>query len=1115
MRSAFFKLALLILSSLIAVSGWAQTRRISGIINSEEDGKPLAGVSVIVKGKIGGTQTNSTGEYSIDAAESDLLVFTFTGFATQEVPVGNSLTIDLTLKTAVAKMEEVVVVGYGSQSRRNVTSAIAKLDKEVLASAPRSNVGTAFQGTVSGLQVVNATGQPGASPLILLRGGASINTPGAPLVVVDGIIRSFNDIASEDIASVELLKDAAATAIYGARANNGVILITTKQGKAGTAQISYKFTGGYNVQREGYDYFGAKDYIFYTRLGNLNSGRTAAQVNTSRGYGLPTGPGVASGTGRADSLSFDIKRYNPGIDDYLFARGWDSVGDPYGGGTIIFKDHGGEIEDLVFRNTYTRDHYLSATGGNDKGRYFASFGYYDEDGIIVGSGYKRYSGTLNGSYKVKKNVEISSAVALSTSSQYGAATSDVNTLYRSMALWPTFNPWLDSAKSIPNPGNSASDGNPLYWLSKTQRKNEVNRVTASGAVKWDIIPGLYIKASANAYLLEFLDESFTNATQTYTNVFSPTQPSFNNTSRPSVSSFSREFQRQFNAFVNYAKTFGGRHNINPMLGAEYFGTRSYDMRVWGTNAPTDDIPTGNASTVFPATLDANGVQLNYTARSEYSIVSAFGRLNYDYDQRYLLTLVFRQDAVSSLAEENRTGFFPGMSAGWNVHREGFFKNSGISKYASTLKPRISYGENGNVAGLGRYEVQGGYSSQGLYNGGATFLNTLPVNSDLRWEKSKTTDIGVDIGLLNNKITFIFDYYSRETSDLLTNLQLPSYTGFDRYRTNLGNYQNIGYEFTVNANIINQPHGIRLDIGANASYVKNKILKLPYNGNENNRQGGLQVYDPKTGSVIWVGGLQEGQTLGEIYAFRQESIFVDDAEIAKVASNRIDLVAQISGPGVTFGSGKITPGDVNWADLDRNDTIDSRDQVRIGNIYPKWTGGFNTNLAYKGFTLYSRFEFALGHTIYNDLVARTLGNFQGTFNYFDLQKQAWSPTNTVTDVPKVYYADQVAAPLGKKNYTRSNNAGSVLNSNNSRFYEKGDYLAAREITLSYDFSKSLLSKTKVLSQSRIYASMLNLFYITNFSGPTPEPPISGGSINGVYAGTYPTPKTFVLGVQVTF
>jgi hypothetical protein len=309
------------------------------------------------------------------------------------------------------------------------------------------------------------------------------------------------------------------------------------------------------------------------------------------------------------------------------------------------------------------------------------------------------------------------------------------------------------------------------------------------------------------------------------------------------------------------------------------------------------------------------------------------------------------------------------------------------------------------------------------------------------------------------------------------------------------------------------------VGANASFVKNKILKLPFNGNENNRQGGFQIYDPASGKLIWVSGLQEGQALGNIYAFQQVSIFKSDAEIAKVAGNRYDNIAKIAGPNLPLNSNNlayITPGDVNWLDVDKNDTIDSRDQDYIGNINPKWTGGFSTNLSYKGITLYTRFEFALGHIIYNDLVARTLGEYQGTFNYIDWQKNAWSPANPNSDIPKVYSADQRNAPQGKKNYTRGNNANPNLNGNNSRFYEKGDYLANREITLSYDFSKSFLSKTKVLSQSRIYLSANNLFYITKFSGPTPEPPVNtDGVITGVYQGTYPTPRSYVVGVQVTF
>ena len=1089
-------LSFLFFFMLLVGTSSAQSNKISGRVVASEDKLPLSGVTVSVKGKTAGTQTAANGSFSIDAAKGETIVISFIGYQSQEIEIVSSASLDIQLSSDAAKLGEVVVVGYGTQSRKNVTSSISKLNQEVLASTPRSNMGGALQGTISGLQVVNSTGSPGASPLILLRGGASINNPGSPLVVVDGIIRAFNDIAAQDIESVELLKDAAATAIYGARANNGVILITTKQGKVGTSQVSYKYTAGYNRNRQGYEYMNARDFIYYNRLGNLNSGRTLAQVNSARGYGLLTSP--------ADLATFDIQQFSA-ANANLLGKGWDTVSDPYGG-TIIFRDHGNEMDNIVFRNTKTNDHFVNMSGGNDKGKYYASFNYYNEDGVVIGSSYKRFAADLNGSYKVKPNVEISSAVNMSTSAQYGTLTAESNTFYRSLAMWPTFNPWIDSAKTIPNPGNSISDGNPKYWLDKTKRTNEVNRITASASVKWDITKDLYIKATGSAYLFENLDESFTKATQLYTTIFT-NPPTFNNTTRPSSANFTRAFQTQYNAIINYTKTFGKSHNVNAMMGAEFFDTRAFEMQTAGTLAPTDEVPTVNAATAFAAGS-------NYSTRSEYAIASTFGRLTYDYDQRFLLSAVFRRDGVSSLAEKNRFGFFPGMSAGWNLHREKFFKNSSLSNVISSLKPRISYGQNGNVAGLGRYEVQGAYGAQTLYNNNGGFLYTGITNEDLRWEKSKTTDLGLDLGLFGNRVNFVFDYYDRITTDLLTNLALPSYTGFSTVKTNLGSYQNKGYEFTVNGTVLNAPRGLKLDLSANASFVKNKILKLPFNGNELNRQGGLQIYDPATGKVVWVGGLQEGKQLGDLFAFKQVSIFKDAAEVAKLAGNRWDQVALIGGPNRP-GTGKITPGDVNWLDVDKNDTIDSRDQVNVGNIYPKWTGGFSINLSYKGFSLYTRFEFATGHTIYNDLFARTLGNFQGTFNYFVDQKRAWSPTNTNTDIPKVYYADQVAAPAGKKNYTRINNASAAINSNNSNMYEKGDYLAGREFTLSYEFPRNLLSKIKFLSRGRAYVSGSNLFYMTKFTGPTPEPPVAGGSITGYYNGLYPVPRSFVLGVDVAF
>lgn len=1075
----------------------AQDRNIQGKVRDANTGELLGNVTISVKGSKQSLQTKPDGTFVLPTNPNAILVITSTGYQSVEVKVGQGESLDIKMESSNQQIDEVVVVGYGTQSRRSVTGSISKMDKEVLQNSPRSNVATALQGNIPGLQVVNKSGQPGAAPMLKLRGGASINNPGAPLVIVDGVIRDLNDISSDNIESIDLLKDASATAIYGARANNGVLLVTTKTGKAGTSNVSYKFVGGYNQRRDGYKYMNAGDYIQYTRQGYLNAGRSLESVNSARGLGISTDPAYNS--------SFDIKKYTDELKP-LLNEGWKLVDDPYGG-QIIYKDHGGEIEDVLFRNTYTKDHYVNVSGGNDKGKYFAAFDAFDEDGVIVGSNYKRYTGDINGSYKIKPNIEVSTNVTLSTASQYGAPGSETNALYRTLAIWPTFNPWVDEAKTQPNPGVATNDGNPLYWLGRLKRKNETNRIIANASVKWDILPNLYLKVSGNGYMKEAFNESFQMSTQTYSNIFANPQ-TIGSSSRDAYRKLDRDFQTQFNGILNYNTSIAEKHNISAMVGAEYYKMKTDYMQVYGRNAPTDDIPTVNASTVFPA-------DLNNTTASEYRIISSMGRLAYDYDGRILVNAVYRLDGTSILARGNRTGFFPGASAGWNIHQENFFKNSNLSRYITTLKPRVSYGENGNIAGLGRYQVQGIYDQQANYNGLAGYLNTSPVNTNLAWETSKTTGAGLDLGILNNRVTVLFDYYDRRTSNLLTDLELPSYVGFGKIVTNLGTLQNKGYEIGIQSQIIRNPEGFNLNIGANAAYVKNKILELPSNGNEFNRQGGIQVYDPSSGQVEWVGGYQEGRTLGDIYAYKQVSIFKDELEVNQIAGNRKDNIAGITGPNLPAGTnGRITPGDVNWLDVDGNDIIDSRDQVYIGNINPKWTGGFTTNMSYKGFSMFTNWEFALGHTIYNDLVARTLGNYQGTFNYLEMQKQAWSPTNTDTDIPKVYFADQVVG--SKQNYTRSNNANPNLNSNNSRFYEKGDYLALREITLSYDLPKWLHSKTHILSRARVYVSGNNLFYITKFTGPTPEPPVNGDNVvTGVYGGTYPTPRSYVLGVQLSF
>lgn len=1065
----------------------------------------IPGVSIVEKGTTNGTITDFDGNFSLTATHKNaVLVFSFIGYKAQEVPVSGKNRMNVVLKEDMEQLDEVVVTGYGGQQKRaTLTTAISKLDNKALENVAVSNAAQALQGGVSGLRVVNTSGKPGAAPDIVLRGGATITGDPAnnqALVVVDGVVRSLSDVNPADIESMQVLKDAASTAIYGARANSGVILVTTKRGKEGKASVSYKFKGGLNYARKGYDFAGARDYLYYNRLGNkyINDAgftRTLQQVNNSNGYGTNAG-------------NFFSLHYLTDENKHLLGEGWQQMTDPYDGESqLIYKDYGGKMMDAAFNDpSFTQDHYVSVTGGNDKASFLTSFGYYDEQGQVVGTQYQRFTGNINGSYKVRDNIKVNAGASYSYSKKPNMWISEAQLFYRVMSLWPTYNPFTDDGE--PTAGAGPADGNPLYWKEKKTRLDNTRNTTFNIGASWEIIPGLTLNENSSIYYVDNEQEDFDKQSQTQ-NSSTP------DNTRLARAMYERKFQQQHSATLTYANTFAEKHQLDAMIGGEYFDFSRFKMEEKGNKAPSDDIPTLNASS------DKVSV---YSYKDGYRMLSGFARVNYNYDYKYLLSFVARYDGISKLSD-NRWGFFPGVSAGWNMHEEAFFKDSKLATIISGFKPRVSFGMNGNVAGLENYEVYGEYSTINNsttklpypYDGSTGFLNTGLINNDLRWEKSNSTEVGLDLGFLANRINLVLDYYSRTTSDLLTSLELPGYTGFNSIRTNLGSLRNSGFEVEAKFNVLSNVKGFSWDVSANASFVKNKILKLPNNGNENNRQGGYEVYDPKSGKNTWVGGYQEGQELGNVYAFKQERIFRDWDDVKQNAGDRYDAIAELYGPNKwaqmndkdKIGKKPIEPGDVMWADLNSDGVIDELDRVKVGNVLPKWTGGFSTTLAYKDISLFARFDYALGHILYNDLAARSLGQYQGTFNVISKVTDTWSPENPNADLPKFYYADQLA----KKNITRSNNANPNINNNSSRFYEKGDYLSLREITLSYRLPKKIIEKA-TLSDASIYLTGQNLFYITGYEGMSPEPAVKKDNA-GVDEGRYPMPRTVLVGVSVTF
>lgn len=1071
---------------------FSQNLTIKGVV-LDETGQSVIGATVLEEGTENGTITNLDGEFFLTVAKGKSLVISYIGFETQRIRVVNEKQLKIILHEDSELLDEVVVVGYGvKQKRSTMTTAISKMDQKVLQNAALSNAAQALQGTVSGLRVTNTSGAPGSAPTIVLRGGAGIESAGSPLVVVDGVVRSMSDINPSDIESIQVLKDAASTAIYGARANNGVILVQTKKGKAGHTQVSYKFKGGMNFARKGYEYMDAENYIRFGRLGRMYSGGSITDIDNTRGYG------AVYGANNPEQYSI---RYLDGNEN-LLQEGWKQMTDPVTGKQIVFKDYGTTLRDEVYKDpAFTQDHYLSFNGGSEKGTFAASLGYYSEDGTVKGTEYRRFSGTLNGNYKVLPILNIKGGVSFSTSTAPELYYDDMADLFERMqSMEPTWKPFFDDGS--PNYGYGKRDGNPLYWLDKLTNKNNTRKTTLNIGADLELVKDkLFLRENSSIYYEDYTRELFDKEYRDYWNV---------NTERKASFAYQRTIQQQHSVQLEYTDTFKENHNFSAMLGGEYFENQYTEYSGSGQGAPFDDIPTLNAS--------GNENMTAYSYREGYRIASFFGRVTYDYKRRYLFTAVARYDGISRLSD-NRWGFFPGVSAGWNIHEEAFFHNSPIANVVSTLKPRISYGINGNVNGISNYDVYGLYgqaSGTHPYNGVNGILNTAVINSQLRWEKSKSFEAGLDLGFLNNRFNLILDYYNRTTSDLLTDVNLPGYTGFDSFKTNLGTLRNSGFEVEGNLNLITNPKGFNWNFSFNASYVFNKIVKLPDNGNENNRQGGSQVWDPASQQVIWVGGYQEGHTLGDIYAYQQVKILRDENEVTQLAGNRIDMIAGLYGPNVSeadrqrYGLTKpIEAGDVLWADLNGDNVIDQLDRVKVGNIYPKWTGGFSTTLSYKNVSLYGRFDFAVGHTILNMVAMRSIGQSVGFKNIIADGLDCWTAENPDTDLPKSYYDDST----NKKNIYRDTAGSDITSVDNrsSRFYEKGDYLALRELTLSWKLPAKWISKIHITDAS-LYVTGQNLFYITGYSGTSPEAPLV---YPGVDTGRYPTPRTVLVGASVSF
>ncbi|WP_240915517.1 TonB-dependent receptor [Polaribacter sp. 20A6] len=1062
---------ILILFLCLPTLGFGQQKTITGTVITSGDDFPLPGASIIVKGTSTGTTSDFDGKYSISAKTGDILVFSYIGFASNEVKVASETVINVSLSQDAALLEEIVITGYGKQTRATLTTSISKLDTQVLETSSRSNAATALQGTIAGLRVTNNTGQPGSTPSIVLRGGTTFDGGGSPLILIDGVPGSFYALNSDDIESIEVLKDAAATAIYGARSANGVILVTTKTGKEGRSSINYKYKFSMNERRDDQEFIGAADFITYNRQAVANYTEVTGNSNFDSGF-LNNGS-TAFSTGNNTTDSAFTTQFLSDSNRYLLDQpGWKTVVDPLDPSKqILFLDN--DVSDNIYQDSTIKDHYLSFDGGNKDGTYYLGLGLLDNDGLILGSGFKRYSAKFSGSYNISDKLKVNSNVLYAHSNLNTSPLGGDDTVFRRYAgqapTSRTYDTNPDGTMStVLSPGTNAGFGNPLYYQDKFVRENLEQRLTASVGVDWEILENLSASAQASHFTINNHNQSFNKAYR-QGSTSSPL-----NTTRNASTSLGRTLRNQLTGTLSYTKKFGD-HNFNVLLGGEYYKDNNFSSYASTKGSPTDLIPTLNAG------AEPTGAT---SFETEFALVSTFGRLLYDFDSKYLVSATFRRDGSSRLGNE-KFDFFPSVSLGWNAHNEEFIQNSVIGKYVSKLKPRFSYGSNGNLEVLSNFGVFGSYGSQGTYNGQTGYANTGLPTLDLVWERSTTFNVGLDVSFFNNRLNFITDVYSRDVKDKLAYLTLPYYTGFGGILTNNGTIRNKGFELEMNADVIRNDD-LTWNVGATLTSNKNYVIKLPENDNELNRQGGTEIYNPATGQNEWVGGLQEGQRVGNdlIVTYEQDYIYADQAAVDAHATRSDELLRDPT---------KRFPGDVAWVDQNDDNVINSLDRKVLGRSTPDFIGGLTSSLTYKNFNLYIKTDFATGHLVNNHIRVKGLAQTQGNLNQPIEVLNSWSPTNTDTDLPRFIFVD------AQKNIFRGDGSS-------SRFWEKGDYLALREVTFKYNVPTKYFNDA--ISNLSIYATGSNLHYFKSYSGDSPE-------VGGVQYGEFPMPRTITIGVNILF
>ncbi|WP_158552678.1 SusC/RagA family TonB-linked outer membrane protein [Spirosoma telluris] len=1023
-------------------------RTLTGRVSEQSSGQGLPGVSVVVKGTSKGTTTDGEGNFRLVVSEDTdspgglTLVFSFIGYLTQEVAVGSRTKLDVQLATDVRSLNEIVVVGYGTQKKSDVTGSVASISAEKLKTQPVAGIDQALAGQLPGVQVTQPSGAPGGGVRVRIRGAGSISSSSEPLYVIDGFPvqgnfdQNYNPLTTlnpSDIESINVLKDASSTAIYGSRGSNGVVIITTKRGKAGKARIDFDaYVGSQSLERT---------------IKVMNAQQLAeASIEARNQYYRDV-----IGGNPADSNEERLKKTTAGL----------ALLPP------IFTQPGQYDTDwqkAFYRTAPISSYNLSVSGGTERSTYSVGAGYFNQQGIIPNTDLVRYSLRANLESRASDRLKIGVSLLPSVRTQRVVDAEGHPCCGGTVLGALTFLPQVP----VTNPDGSYSTmtdfqygfqtpENPLVVTQEENRRQLAYRILGTAYAEYTVIKDLNVRITLGGDLNASREDRFRSS-----RIGNPNQPA------PTVPSGYANDGMSYNWLNENTLTYTrqmGKHSLTALAGYTIQKNRSYGTSLTAINFPNDLVPTLNAGQI-------NG---GNTSRDEWGLLSWLGRINYGYRDRYLLTVSVRRDGSSRFGSANRWGNFPSVAVAWRISEEPFMQPF---KAISELKLRASAGQNGN-------NFISNYGSIGLVNssnyilgsGSGSLANGLVpstiANPNLTWEKANQTDVGLEVGLLNNRILFTADYYNRITSGLLLNVPVPSITGFTNALQNIGKVKNYGLELSLTTrNVTGKAFTWTTD--ANISFNRNTVLALGPKGDP--IRSSTDVSDTHITQI--------GSPISNFYGYQVDGVFQNQAQV--------DAGPKWASPVVT------KPGDFRFKDLNGDGKIDASDRTILGTPYPKYVFGLTNTLTFKGFDLSVLIQGSQGNQVLF-LQRRFFGFIAASNAYADLVNR-WKSE----------------ADPGDGKHTKAYATGNS-NQVTSYYIEDGSYLRIRNVSLGFRLPNPWVERLK-MQNLRVYASGQNLYTFTHYAGYNPEVNrnYNGNPLTeGVDYGVYPLARTFTFGVNASF